>query len=116
MSAPITPPTRQHCKAHRTNGEPCKLFPVRGAAVCSVHGGRAPQVKAKAQDRMRDLVHPALSSLARQIDGDQFAAVKYVLDWAGFRSETVAQTDTSLTVTVHFDHATPNEALDAAND
>jgi len=37
-----------------------------------------------------------------------------VLEFAGFRSETVAQTDSSVTVTVHFD--TPTVALDAAYD
>ena len=68
-----------------------------------MHGGRAPQVRSKAELRMRDLINPALNSLARQINDDQFAAVKYVLDWAGFRSETIAQTDSSVTVTVHFD-------------
>jgi len=70
-----------------------------------MHGGSSPQALAKAEDRMRGLVHPALSSLSRQINKDEFSAVKYVLDWAGFRSETVAQSDTSVTVTVHFDHA-----------
>jgi len=97
MTRPITRPTFQRCKAHRKNGEQCKLPPIRGGSVCGSHGGRAPQVKATASERMRDLVHPALTSLARQINSDQFAAVKYVLDWAGFRS------DTSVTVTVHFD-------------
>jgi hypothetical protein len=77
-----------------------------------VHGGGAPQVKAKAEDRMRELVHPAVDSLTRQIHKDEFAAVKYVLDWAGFRSETIAQTDTSLTVTVHFDHANSDATLE----
>ncbi|HYW87396.1 MAG TPA: hypothetical protein VFB50_06490 [Chloroflexota bacterium] len=60
---------------------------------------------------MRDLIHPAIGSLARQIDSDQFAAVKYVLDWAGFRSETVSQSDTSVTVTVHFDHANEDASI-----
>jgi hypothetical protein len=76
-----------------------------------MHGGSSPQALAKADERMRALVHPAVSSLARQIEQDQFAAVKYVLDWAGFHSETVSQTDTSVTVTVHFDHANENAIL-----
>lgn len=32
-------------------GEPCQAYPVRGAKVCVAHGGRAPQVKAKARER-----------------------------------------------------------------
>ena len=111
MRRPVELPTRR-CKAHRTDGEPCKLFAIRGGTVCRMHGGRAPQVKRKAAERMHDLVHPAISSLGRLIRQDQFAAVKYVLDWAGFRSETIAQTDTSLTVTVHFDHANSDATLE----
>jgi len=82
---------------------------MAGQRVCDMHGGKIPGALKKAEERMRDLVHPALGSLARQIDADQFAAVKYVLDWAGFRSETVAQTDSSVTVTVHFDHANQDQ-------
>jgi len=78
---------------------------MRGQTVCLLHGGKAPQNLRKAEERMRDLVHPALSSLRRLVEKDEFSATKYVLDWAGFRSETVAQTDNSVTVTVLFDHA-----------
>jgi hypothetical protein len=95
----------QRCGRKRVNGEGCRQWAMRGQTVCMLHGGKAPQALRKAEDRMRELVHPALSSLAKQIGQDQFAAVKYVLDWAGFRSETVAQTDSSVTVTVLFDRA-----------
>jgi hypothetical protein len=106
------------CHAHNRSGGTCGQWAMHGQSVCFLHGGRAPQALKKAEERMRDLVDPALNSLSRQINADQFAAVKYVLDWAGFHSETVAQTDTSLTVTVHFDHASPdfNQALDTADD
>ncbi len=40
------------CKAKRTDGEPCKAWPIKGAEVCRVHGGRAPQVKAAAKRRV----------------------------------------------------------------
>jgi hypothetical protein len=36
------------CTGRKTSGEPCRAWAVNGATVCSVHGGRAPQVKAKA--------------------------------------------------------------------
>ncbi len=39
------------CKAKRTDGQPCKAWPIKGAEVCRVHGGRAPQVKAAAKRR-----------------------------------------------------------------
>jgi len=103
--------TNPMVKCHGTNrrGEPCGHFAMHGQRVCHLHGGKSPQALAKAEDRMRQLVHPALSSLERQISADQFAAVKYVLDWAGFRSETVATTDSSVTVTVLFDHANQDQ-------
>ncbi len=42
--------TRQalKCSSRRTNGEPCRAYAIDGGKVCSAHGGRAPQVKAKA--------------------------------------------------------------------
>lgn len=39
------------CKAHRNDGTPCRSYPVHGARVCRLHGGAAPQVKAKAEER-----------------------------------------------------------------
>lgn len=40
------------CHAHRSNGEPCTAWSVRGAFVCAVHGGRAPQVRTRAEFRL----------------------------------------------------------------
>lgn len=40
------------CTARRTNGEPCRAFAVHGATVCVAHGGRAPQVRQAAIDRL----------------------------------------------------------------
>jgi hypothetical protein len=42
----------KRCTAHRTNGQPCKGWAVHGTNVCSAHGGRAPQVKAAAAERL----------------------------------------------------------------
>ena len=33
------------CTARKRNGEPCRAMAARGATVCRVHGGSAPQVK-----------------------------------------------------------------------
>lgn len=44
---------KPRCTGHSSQtGEPCKLYPVKGAKVCHKHGGRARQVKAKAQMRL----------------------------------------------------------------
>lgn len=41
------------CASHKSTnpGEPCQRYPRKGAKVCDSHGGRAPQVKAKAEVR-----------------------------------------------------------------
>lgn len=33
------------CRARKRDGTPCSAWAIRGATVCRVHGGRAPQVK-----------------------------------------------------------------------
>lgn len=50
----MTPAIRSGpCTARSSRtGEPCKLTAVRGATVCQVHGGRAPQVRAAAARRV----------------------------------------------------------------
>jgi hypothetical protein len=40
------------CKARRTNGEECRQFAIRGGEVCATHGGRAPQVRKRAAERV----------------------------------------------------------------
>ena len=40
------------CKAHRRNGLPCKGSAIRGATVCRLHGGSAPQVRDAARRRL----------------------------------------------------------------
>lgn len=44
----------KRCRAHRSNGEPCKRPPIRGGTVCSSHGGRAPAVRAAAGRRLAE--------------------------------------------------------------
>lgn len=51
-------------KSSRT-GNPCTKHAIAGGTVCRNHGGGAPQVKAKAKERLLALVDPALAVLAR---------------------------------------------------
>lgn len=44
-------------KAHRT-GERCRRYSIKGGVVCLTHGGRAPQVRRAAQERLADLIDP----------------------------------------------------------
>ena len=88
-----------------------------GQTVCHMHGGKSPQALAKAEERMRALVYPALDALQRQIDKDEFPATRYVLDWAGFRpTESELTSDSApVHVTVVFDRADQNTPPPALN-
>lgn len=56
------------CTAHRSNGQPCKGQAITGANVCRVHGGWAPQVRAKARQRILELAcGPAVATLAHAV-------------------------------------------------
>jgi hypothetical protein len=102
-------PDPKHC-GRKTRGDyPCKNWVLPGQTVCRMHGGSSPQALKKAEERMRDLVHPAISALERQITKDEFPATKYVLDWAGFKpADQTTPTDNAVSVTVVFDHADQN--------
>ena len=80
----------RHCLAHKSNGDPCRARPIAGGTVCRVHGGSAPQVKRAAEERIADMVDPALTQLLRIVrsgdsDAVQLAAIKDVLDRAGYK-------------------------------
>ena len=73
---------------------------MHGQRVCFLHGGKSPQALRKAEERMRDLVHPAISSLARLIAKDEFVAGRYVLDWAGFKATDKVQAESDVTIRI----------------
>jgi len=58
-----------------------------------MHGGKSPQALAKAEDRMKSLVHPAITALKDMVDERDFAAVRYVLDYAGFKATEKVQSE-----------------------
>lgn len=70
-------PIRRRCTATNNRGARCRYPPIPGGTVCRFHGGGAPQVKAKAMDRLRALQHPAIDRLAQLIDQDDFPTVAY---------------------------------------
>ena len=90
----------ERCHATNRNGKRCTHFPMVGQRVCHMHGGKSPQALRKAEERMRDLVDPAIASLRRQIDADEFPAVKFVLEYAGFRIPVQVHSDQAVTIRV----------------
>lgn len=73
----------------KQSGVQCQRWAIAGGTVCTMHGGKAPQVKAKADERLAELVPPAIQALRELIEGatPDFArlkAVEAVLDRAGY--------------------------------
>lgn len=94
MSAP-------HCSAtSKQTGKPCGAHVARGYTVCYWHGARAPQVRATAEERLRALVHPAISALERLIEANDLGAAKYTLDVAGFKPPDKVQQDGRVTLEI----------------
>lgn len=49
----------------------CGKSAIRGGLVCATHGGSAPQVKAAAEKRFRELVEPAIERLSELAAQDE---------------------------------------------
>jgi hypothetical protein len=90
-------PARQ-CTATNRQGERCRRQPIAGGAICTMHGGRAPQILAAAKLRLLEAVEPAIARLLRFIEAPPglchvcgrsddtsaiVAAIRTVLDRAG---------------------------------
>jgi len=78
------------CTARRTNGQPCGKVAIRGGNVCMNHGGAAPQVRARAMERLERLVNPALDELEKLLviadkDSVRLAAIQDVLNRTGYK-------------------------------
>lgn len=93
---------RPRCTATNRRGERCGRSPILGGSVCWMHGGAAPQVQAKAMERLRTLQYPAIERLAELIDQQEFPTVAYaasrdVLD----RTLGKAKEEVTITATVN---------------
>ena len=47
----------------KSTGERCKRSAIKGSNVCPVHGGSAPQVKKKAQERLDEMADKTTSDM-----------------------------------------------------
>lgn len=60
----------------KRNQLPCKNPAIMGATVCRMHGGSAPQVKAKALERLMALQPKAIQTLDSLLSRDEFPTVQ----------------------------------------
>jgi hypothetical protein len=70
-------PLEGKCKATNRQGKRCGKYAIPGGTVCRMHGGAAPQVKNKAEERLRALEMPAIDRMAKLINQDEFPSVAY---------------------------------------
>lgn len=96
----------RRCSAQsKQSGQRCRRFAIAGGRVCSIHGGKAPQVVRTAAERLAALVDPALAELSRLVrraDSDtiKLAAIKDVLDRAGFKPKERVEQSGKLVIEV----------------
>lgn len=87
------PPT---CAGHKKDGTPCKKNPIKGATVCRVHGGAAPQVRKRAQERLQaaaDILMAQLLKIASSAESEavRLSAVNSALDRAGYSAASMVK-------------------------
>lgn len=74
------------CGAKNKKAEPCGLAPVPGATRCGRHGGKAPQVQKKAQERLAEqeaqkIMTNAVRTLGLPVDVDPAKALLDEIHW-----------------------------------
>ena len=70
----VVPPVR--CRAHTSSGKPCKRWAIVGGFVCMTHGGTAPQVRRKANERILALAPRAAQIIATLAESSESDVVR----------------------------------------
>src|SRR5665647_1599025 len=86
----------RQCTAHKKDGERCRRAPIKGGTVCPKHGGRAPQVRAAAQQRLLMATDNLMANLLKIATSGESEAVRLratmdALDRAGLTERGVAE-------------------------
>ncbi len=105
----VDPKGPARCRAtSKTHGGQCKQPPIPGGTVCHYHGGAAPQVKLKAEQRLARLEVPAIDTMAYLMEqahaypSTAYQAARDVLDRVrGKAAETVRQEHSGVLVLRH---------------
>lgn len=84
-----------------------------GGVVCPTHGGSIKRVKQSAQERLAEMVDPALAELGKLVkraesDAIKLAAIKDVLDRAGFKPKERVEQSGKLTIEVVYGDDSPH--------
>lgn len=79
MASPHNP--ERQCKYHLKSGRRCSKAAILGGTVCYTHGGAAPQVRAKARERLLDIIDP--DRVFREMARIGFADTSRVFDENG---------------------------------
>ena len=82
LKAPDDPMDLQHsmrvtCKATNRKGMRCRRSPIPGGVVCRFHGGSAPQVRAKALERLMQYQDRAINRLFGLVEQEQYPSTAY---------------------------------------
>lgn len=89
---------RAQCRAHNRSGNRCGNRAIPGGTVCRMHGGAIPRVQNAAKLRLLNLIDPAISVLAAEMEkadssADRQRAANSILDRAGLTRGSNADGD-----------------------
>jgi hypothetical protein len=109
------------CTAHNRQGGVCGHWATPGQRVCFLHGSKSPQAVANAEERLKALVHPAITGLQELInnadsDSVRLSAIRDLLDRTGYKPSEKIESTGDTTIRVEYaDVVTPKLTPERSN-